>query len=80
MHLNERHAYRAIVRASKASEWNRKQEEHFVRGKRKNRYMQSGRSTYQFELLLFLINFINNIKLTYMFNFNNCNKQVFTSN
>ena len=28
MHLNERHAYRAIVRASKASGWNRKQEEH----------------------------------------------------
>ena len=36
--------------------------------------MQNGRLTYQFELLLFLINFINNIKLTYIFNFNNYNR------
>ena len=35
MHPNERHAYRAAVQASKASEWNQQQEEHFVRGKRK---------------------------------------------
>ena len=33
--------------------------------------MKSEKPAYQFELLLFLINFINNIKLTYMFNFNN---------
>ena len=32
MHLDERHAYRATVRASKATEWNRQQEIHFVRG------------------------------------------------
>ena len=32
MHLDERHAYRATVRASKATEWNRQQEKHFVRG------------------------------------------------
>ena len=35
MHPNELHAYRAAVQASKASEWNQQQEEHFVRGKRK---------------------------------------------
>ena len=35
MHPNERHAYREVVRASKAAEWNRQQEEHFVRSKRK---------------------------------------------
>ena len=46
----------------------------FFKRQKKNRYMQNGRLTYQFELLLFLINFINNIKLTYMFNFNNYNR------
>ena len=35
MHLNERHAYRETIRASKAAKWNRQQEEHFVKGKRK---------------------------------------------
>ncbi|RVW92675.1 hypothetical protein CK203_041615 [Vitis vinifera] len=30
MHPNERHAYRAAVQASKASEWNQQQEEHFT--------------------------------------------------
>ena len=39
MHPDERHAYKATVRASKANEWNRQQEEHFVRGKTKNRYI-----------------------------------------
>ncbi|KAL6318344.1 hypothetical protein AAG906_039436 [Vitis piasezkii] len=29
---DERHAYRVAIRASKAIEWNRQQEEHFVRG------------------------------------------------
>ena len=33
MHPNERHAYREVVRASKAAEWNRQQEEHFIKGK-----------------------------------------------
>ena len=35
MHLNERDEYREAVHASKASEWNRKQVEGFMRGKRK---------------------------------------------
>ena len=35
MHPDERHAYREAVRASKAAEWNRQQEEHFIKGKRK---------------------------------------------
>ena len=35
IHPDERHAYRVAIRASKAIEWNRQQEEHFVRGKRK---------------------------------------------
>ncbi|KAL6320235.1 hypothetical protein AAG906_005305 [Vitis piasezkii] len=35
MHPNERHAYREAIRASKAAKWNRQQEEHFVKGKRK---------------------------------------------
>ena len=35
MHLDKWHAYRATVRTSKAIEWNRQQEKHFVRGKRK---------------------------------------------
>ena len=35
MHPDERHAYREAVRASKATEWNRQQEEHFIKGKRK---------------------------------------------
>ncbi|WKA04892.1 hypothetical protein VitviT2T_022889 [Vitis vinifera] len=35
MHTDERHAYREALRASKAVEWNRQQEEHFVKGKRK---------------------------------------------
>ncbi|WJZ89294.1 hypothetical protein VitviT2T_008520 [Vitis vinifera] len=35
MHPDERHAYREAVRASKAVEWNRQQEEHFIKGKRK---------------------------------------------
>ena len=34
IHLDKQHAYRAAVQASKTSEWNR-QQEHFVRGKRK---------------------------------------------
>ena len=34
MHLDEQHAYRAAVRASKAIEWNQQQKEHFVRDKR----------------------------------------------
>ncbi|KAL6315916.1 hypothetical protein AAG906_013264 [Vitis piasezkii] len=29
---DDRHAYRVAIRASKAIEWNRQQEEHFVRG------------------------------------------------
>ena len=33
MHPDERHAYREAVRASKAAEWNRQQEEHFIKGK-----------------------------------------------
>ncbi|XP_034707021.1 uncharacterized protein LOC117930476 [Vitis riparia] len=32
MHPDERHAYREAVRASKAAEWNRQQEEHFIKG------------------------------------------------
>ena len=35
MHPNEWHAYTEVVRTLKAVEWNRKQEEHFVKGKRK---------------------------------------------
>ncbi|RVW52185.1 hypothetical protein CK203_077864 [Vitis vinifera] len=35
MHPDERHAYREAVRASKAAEWNRQQQEHFIKGKRK---------------------------------------------
>eukprot|EP00261_Vitis_vinifera_P026852 XP_010660458.1 PREDICTED: uncharacterized protein LOC104881582 [Vitis vinifera] len=35
MRPDERHAYREAVRASKAAEWNRQQEEHFIKGKRK---------------------------------------------
>ena len=35
MHTDERHAYREALRASKAVEWNRQQEEHFVKGKEK---------------------------------------------
>ena len=35
MHLNERHAYREAIRASKAAKWNLQQEEHFLKGKRK---------------------------------------------
>ena len=33
MHLDEQHAYRAAVRASKAIEWNQQEKEHFVRDK-----------------------------------------------
>ena len=36
MNLDERADYRAACRTSKASEWNRQQEERFMRGKRKN--------------------------------------------
>ena len=35
MNPDERADYRALCRASKASEWNRQQEEGFMRGKRK---------------------------------------------
>ena len=35
MHLDERDEYREVVRASKASEWNRDQVAGFMRGKRK---------------------------------------------
>ncbi|RVW97523.1 hypothetical protein CK203_058479 [Vitis vinifera] len=35
MHPDEQHAYREAVRASKVVEWNRQQEEHFIKGKRK---------------------------------------------
>ena len=35
MNLDERVDYRAACRASKASEWNRQQEEGFMRSKRK---------------------------------------------
>ena len=35
MHPDERDEYREVVRALKASEWNREQAEEFMRGKRK---------------------------------------------
>ena len=35
MHPDERYAYREAVRTSKPAEWNRQQEEHFVKGKEK---------------------------------------------
>ena len=35
MNPNERADYRAVCRASKASEWNRQQEKGFMRGKKK---------------------------------------------
>ena len=35
MHLDEQQAYRVVVWASKAIEWNQQQEEHFLRDKRK---------------------------------------------
>ena len=35
MHPNEWHAYRETVQASKVVEWNRQQEGHFVKSKRK---------------------------------------------
>ena len=43
MYPNERDEYREVVRASKASEWNRKQVERFMRCKKK-----IGKSLYTF--------------------------------
>ena len=50
MHLDERHAYRATVRASKATEWNRQQEKHFVRGKRKTSILLIWITTVSYQL------------------------------
>ena len=35
MHLDKWHAYKATIRASKATKWNQQQEKHIVRDKRK---------------------------------------------
>ena len=50
MHPNERHAYRAAVRASKDTEWNQQQEEHFVRGKRKTSILLIWITTVSYQL------------------------------